>query len=75
VKLNDSLVTATPFVGSPALGAGKRSRRPETDSNDSRSTGEGLIMPTTKKPQQKPVTAEDREAARRALQMYMDTRQ
>jgi hypothetical protein len=32
-------------------------------------------MPTTKKPQQKPATTEDREAARRALQMSMDTRQ
>jgi hypothetical protein len=32
-------------------------------------------MPTTQKPQQKPTATEDREAARRALQMSMDTRQ
>jgi hypothetical protein len=32
-------------------------------------------MPTTKKPQQKPTQAEEREAARRALQMSLDTRQ
>jgi hypothetical protein len=32
-------------------------------------------MPTTKKPQQKPTPNEEREAARRALQMSMDTRQ
>jgi len=32
-------------------------------------------MPTTKKPPQKPTQAEEQEAARRALQASMDTRQ